>query len=203
MTGDVKLPRPDIANIILAAGSSSRLGHPKQLAEYGGRSLISRAAESASDAHLGPVIVVTSPELGDAIRERISTNDVEIVLNTEAQTGMSSSIRAGLSFAVKKSPDLAAVILALCDQPMITSDTFSRLAEAFRREGSSIVASAYSETLGVPALFDRSMFDELLALTGDHGAKSLIMSRPEEVARVAAPEAAFDIDSVDDIDRLK
>jgi len=203
MTGDPKPPAKDIAIIILAAGSSSRLGNPKQLAKYRGQTLISRAVQSAFGASLGPVIVVTSPEMSEAVREEISDSEIELVFNAESHTGMSSSIRAGLAYARRNFPNLAAVILALGDQPLVNSDTFARLAAEFRGEGKSIVASAYSETLGVPALFDRSMFDELLALKGDRGAKSVILSQKDEVACVPAPEAAFDIDSAADLDSLK
>ena len=139
-----------IAIIILAAGTSSRLGRPKQLLEYHGRSLINIAASSAIDAKIGPTIIVTSPRLQDAIRENIQSEKVQTVINTGWETGMSSSIRTGLSYAMKALPDLEAAIIALCDQPNVTSDTFLRLATSYRKTGSPIVASEYENTVGVP-----------------------------------------------------
>ncbi|HEY2848047.1 MAG TPA: nucleotidyltransferase family protein [Pyrinomonadaceae bacterium] len=196
------MPPDPIAIIILAAGSSSRLGRPKQLLEYRGQTLIRRVVESAANAKLGPIVVVTSPELVGSIREQVTNETVNIVSNSEWKTGMSSSIRVGLSNALQETPDLAAVILALCDQPRITSETFLNLVKSFRLGGKPIVASEYSGTLGVPALFDRSIFDELLALKGERGAKSLIMGHAPKVERVTVPEAAFDVNLVSDLDRL-
>ena len=195
------MPAIPIAIIILAAGSSSRLGRPKQLLEYRGQTLIRRVVRSAVGANLGPIILIISSELSDAVREQITEEPVEIVENAERETGLSSSICAGLSFALRKMPDLSAVILALCDQPQITSDTFLKLADVYRRERKPVVASEYSATVGVPALFDRSMFDELLTLRGDRGAKSLILARIRDIGRIEAPEAAFDVDSIEDLER--
>lgn len=197
------MPAPQIAIIILAAGRSSRLGRPKQLMEYRGHTLIHHAVESALNSSLRPIIVVTSPGLVDPIRKEVADKDFDILTNTECEIGMSSSIRMGLSHAVSMIPEIDAVILGLCDQPHVTSETFTRLAEKYRNERKPIVASEYSDTLGVPALFDRSMFDELLALTGDRGAKSLFSKHAANVARVASPEAAFDIDSAEDLKYTK
>jgi molybdenum cofactor cytidylyltransferase len=92
-------------------------------------------------------------------------------------------------------PDLSAVVITLCDQPNITSSHIDQLAEKFRKIGNEIVAAEYGDTVGVPALFGKRFFDELLRLEGDKGARALIKSNEEVLLTVQIPEAAFDIDT--------
>jgi molybdenum cofactor cytidylyltransferase len=197
------LPTKDrsIAVIVLAAGGSTRLGRPKQLLEFRGKTLLRHAVDAAIGA-CAIAVVVTSPELQEAITPALTGVDADVVLNPDWQSGMSSSIRVGITRANELQPDLAAVIIALCDQPLVTSDTLLRLINRYQETNQPIVASEYNDTVGVPALFDSSMFSELLALAGDKGAKSLILKYAADVARVLAPEAAVDIDSPADLNAL-
>lgn len=169
------------AVIILAAGNSSRLGQPKQLLPFRGRSLLSHAIETASAA--GPVFVV----LG-AIRAPIS--NVTIVENLAWSEGMSSSVRAGIAALP---PEIDGAIVMTCDQPLLTSDFLQRLA----RFG-PIAAAEYNNTIGVPAYFTREFFNELLNLKGKAGAKSVLLAHQEKLKRLPCPEAACDIDTLED-----
>jgi molybdenum cofactor cytidylyltransferase len=91
----------------------------------------------------------------------------------------------------------------LCDQPLVGRDTILRLIEAFEKTGLPVAAAEYGQTVGVPALFSSELFDDLMTLDGDHGAKSIIAKcMPERVAIVPAPEAAIDIDTVEDKQRI-
>jgi molybdenum cofactor cytidylyltransferase len=189
--------RKKVGIVILAAGGSTRFGSPKQLFEYQGQSLIRRAAMSAISCDSGPVIVSTRAE---TIEPELSGLHVIPVFNPRWPTGMASSLTSGLEYLTGSQNEIDAVIFMLCDQPLIDGEKLFKLIHSYEETGCPIVASEYSGTLGVPALFDRSMFDELMRLTGDEGAKSVIKNHLDQVARVPMPEAAFDIDSMSDIE---
>ena len=160
--------------IVLAAGASRRLGHPKQLVEFEGEPLIVRAARIASA--VAPTVVVTRPEFADLVPHA--------VINEAPDEGIASSIRAGVNACDGD------VLLMLCDQPLITSAHLRALVDAH----APIAATAYSGTLGVPALFAAEFRDELLALRGDVGAKKVIEAHRDLVAAVAFERAAVDVD---------
>jgi len=191
-----------IGIIILAAGASTRLGRPKQLLEFGGKTLLERISETAVETELKTVIVLGSDY--EKIRASIKHLPVEIVFNKDWEAGMASSIGAGLKKISELEPGLAAAIILLCDQPFINKESIMRLVQTQKETGKSIVASEYGGSLGVPAMFTRNMFGELVVLRGDKGAKSLIEKYKEsDLAKVPAPEAEVDIDSEEDFAKLK
>jgi molybdenum cofactor cytidylyltransferase len=163
--------------IVLAAGFSRRLGHPKQLVIYEGETLIRRAARIAGE--VGEVVVVTTPQFAD-----IEFPSTAVVINETPEEGMASSIRAGVAACDDD------VLITLCDQPRVTADHLRALIAA----NAPIAATAYSGTLGVPAYFARLFRDELLALRGDHGAKRIIEAHQDLVAAIPFADAAFDVD---------
>lgn len=187
-----------IGGLLLAAGGSSRFGSPKQLLQFEGKSLLRRAAETLATSVCDPVIVVLGAEL-DRSRAEIASLPVNVCINEDWQMGMSSSIKAGLSELLIIDPDLAAVIITLCDQPHVTFDHVDLFAVEFRRSKASIVAAEYGGTVGVPALFSRELFDTLFDLTGDKGARELIRNR-DNVFTIKVDEAAYDIDKASDLD---
>jgi len=115
---------------------------------------------------------------------------------------MSSSIRSGLQHLLEIEPNLDAVVISLCDQPHVTSADIDSLITEFIATASPIVAARYGDTIGVPALFSKAVFGELLSLSGDKGARQIIRSRPNDVRTVTIEKAAIDIDTLDDADRL-
>lgn len=169
------------AVIILAAGDSTRLGQPKQLLPFRGRPLLSHAIETASA--VGPPFVV----LG-AIRAVVS--NAIIVKNLAWSEGMASSIRAGIAALPR---EIDGAILMTCDQPLISSDFLRRLANS-----GPIAAAEYNNTIGVPAYFSREFFSQLLNLKGKAGAKSVLLAHVEKLKRLPCPEAARDIDTLED-----
>ena len=185
-----------VAAIILAAGASSRLGKPKQLLELNGETLLRRAARSAFEAGCSPVVVVLGAE-AECLRDELTGLSVSVVVNGDWKEGISSSIRAGLAHV-----NAERILLLSCDQPRVDGPALKRLVDLGLTSGKPIVASAYADTLGVPALFDRSLFGELLQLRGDEGAKRIILAQPERVARFAFPAAAIDIDTPADLRSL-
>lgn len=179
------------------------MGTPKQLVEFNGVSLLRRAVETALSCECKRVLVVLGSR-AEEIRKEISSLPVETVVNDEWKGGIGTSLRKGLTKLTESDPDLSAAIIMLSDQPFVDENTVRSLIDVYRTSGKPIVAAEYDGVLGVPSLFDREVFPELLALEGDAGARVVIrQSDPGRVASVAAPEAAFDVDTPADRQRLK
>ena len=190
-----------IAAVVLAAGESSRMGRPKQLLRYRGRSLVRRACEAALDAGCRPVVAVLGAHAAE-VGKGLAALDVRTVTNEAWEEGMASSIRAGIQ-VLEQDPDRPeAVILLACDQPRVAAGVIGRLIEAHRKLQKPMVACEYSGTVGVPALFARGMFPELMRLKGEGGAKQILLQNGEQVARVAWPEGAVDVDTPTDLDTI-
>ncbi|CAN5329981.1 nucleotidyltransferase family protein [soil metagenome] len=183
--------------LLLAAGGSSRLGRSKQLVVFEGETLIRRAAKTLTNSVCSPVVVVLGAETDFSSRE-LDGLGVSICINDDWNSGISSSIKAGLKHLLNISPDPDAVIITLCDQPLVTARDIDRLAETFASTRHT-VASSYGDAIGVPALFGSELFGELLALDGDEGARKLIRSHPENVSTVELNRASVDIDTTEDL----
>ena len=190
-----------IGAVILAAGESSRFGRPKQLVQFRGKSLVRRVVDAAKDANCSVIVVVLGSKR-EQIERELKETDAIVAENQDWRRGMGSSIRVGVESAVNQAPDIEAIVLLTCDQPFVKTDTIERLIVMREKTKKAIVASSYSETLGVPALFDRSCFQELLTLPDDSGAKSIILSNHERVAELLFPEGKIDIDTAADYEKL-
>jgi molybdenum cofactor cytidylyltransferase len=189
------------AIILLAAGSSSRLGSPKQLIEFQGKKLIHKAIEEAQKSKSDSLVVVLgwNPEL---IKSGFDSEKIPFVTNENWEEGMASSMQAGLRFLIEKEhPDQ--VILMLVDQPFVSVELLNSLILEKEKSGKGIVACSYSDTLGVPAIFDRAYFEEMLSLQGSEGAKKVIMKNRAEVFAVDFHLGAVDLDTEEDLERLK
>ncbi len=196
-----KALRARVGVVVLAAGGSSRLGTPKQLLEFGGRSLLRHSAETALESRCGPVVVVLGAH-ADTLRHELDGLDVAIVENRDWREGMGSSIRAGVGQLTSARTDVTAILLTLCDQPLVTADVLKGLVARHTETDAPIVASAYGDTLGVPALFDAALVDKLACIAPEHGAKDLIASYGSRVASVHVPAAVVDVDTPGDYARL-
>lgn len=185
--------------LVLAAGESFRLGQPKQLLKYGGRSLLRRAIVTAIEAGVGPVGVVVGAH-ADKILPETDGLDIERIVNDRWREGMGASIAAGCR-RMNGQYDLSAIILTPCDQPKITADLLRELCDA-RSSGYSLAACRYAGTLGIPALFDRRYFVRLEELIGTSGAKSLLKADPDKVLAIEFPGGEFDVDTAADYEKL-
>jgi molybdenum cofactor cytidylyltransferase len=188
--------------IILAAGASTRMGTPKQLLAYRGCTLIRHIIEVAIASYCQPIAVVLGAK-AERIKPEISQLPIQIVENQQWEEGMSTSIRVGLEALLAMNPNLDAVAIALCDQPFVSSPTLERIVEAYRVTGKPIIASEYSGTLGVPVLFNRTLFSEIMTLKSTEGAKKLIKKHIHQVFSVPFPEGAIDIDTPKDYEQLQ
>ncbi len=190
--------RAFVSAVVLAAGGSTRLGRPKQLLRVGGESLVARAVRAAGGPACSETIVVLGAG-ADAVRAELASLPVRTVVNAGWPTGIASSIRTGLS-AVDAAAD--AVLFVVCDQPALNAGVLDGLVEAFRAGTAGIVASGYAGTLGVPALFARSYFEELAALRGDTGARSVIRAHSGDVVERPFAGGEEDVDTPEDARRL-
>jgi molybdenum cofactor cytidylyltransferase len=192
---------PNAGAIILAAGGSRRFGRPKQLVAFQSESLVHRSVRVATEAGITSIAVVAGESM-DAIKGEVRETSAAVVENRDWELGLGTSIRCGLQNLRASVPDLEAVVIIACDQPFVEASIIAALLEERQRSGKPIVASSYAGTLGIPALFDRSCFEELLALPDDSGAKALIESRQHEVAQIKFEHGAIDIDTPADLERL-
>ncbi len=185
-----------VAVAVLAAGGSSRMGTCKQLILLDGETLVHRAARRARRSAAARVLVVVGAEAGGVV-DAVSDLRVEIVENRGWVEGIGSSIAAAAR-AIRSDESIDAILFTLADQPSITSSMIDRLiAEA---QSFSIVASAYADGPGVPALFRKVHFDALAGMGGDRGARSLIVS-DEEAKILSFDRELDDIDQPEDLDR--
>jgi molybdenum cofactor cytidylyltransferase len=190
------VPAPGLAALVLAAGGGARFGGPKQLARYGGRPLVARAAAAAVSVCGAGTVVVTGAE-AVAVAGALSSLPVTITHNPAWESGLSTSIAAGLAAVPAQA---AALLVLLCDQPLVDAADLDALVGAARGFPGRVIAAHYGEVTGVPAIFPKEAWPALRALRGDHGARSLIASL--DPVTVEMPHAAFDIDTPADLARL-
>ncbi|MBD2715173.1 nucleotidyltransferase family protein [Microvirga sp. STR05] len=185
---------PD-AILLLAAGSSSRLGRPKQLLVYQGRTLLRRAAETAVAAAGGVPVVVVTGALHTELLPELAGLPVRVVRCPEWARGMGASLKTGLQALKTQYSPLRSVTVLLCDQPLVTPALLRQLAETHAATGRSIVASEYGGVRGVPVLFGAEALPLLYQVPDAAGAGQLLKQHSELVATVSFPGGALDVDT--------
>ena len=194
--------KTNIEILIMAAGASRRLGQPKQLINYHGKSLIRRIAQETIKAKIGQITVVTGHN-HEAIEKEISDLNVNIFYNEEWEEGLGASIRNGLKHILDKEPETNAVLLTMVDQPFVDAEHLMKLANAYDPSRPMIIASAYSSTFGVPVLFDSQYFEEMMQLKGDEGGKKIFVNYLRNIVEIPFIQGAIDIDEKEDLQTLE
>ncbi len=167
---------------------------PKQLLPIGKYQLLRHSVLTAIASNC-PLVAVVLGAHAAQIRPEIDDLPIRIVENLEWQAGMGTSIRAGLQSLLELEPALKAAIILLCDQPFVSVSLINQLIAAYYSTPGLVIASAYSQVLGVPALFSDRHFPELLALHPGAGAKQLIQRHLDQVRSIPFPEGAIDLDT--------
>jgi molybdenum cofactor cytidylyltransferase len=183
--------------VILAAGSSSRLGQPKQLLNFGNKNLLQFSIEQAVRVNKGPVVTVLGSH-AEIIRSTIENQSAQIIINHSWEEGMGSSIRCGTAMMLQKYPLTDAIIFMVCDQPYLSTNHLEALMLEAETSQKGIVASTYKDTAGTPVLFHKKYFNELLELKGIEGAKKLISKYSGDVSYILFVSGEVDIDTVAD-----
>jgi molybdenum cofactor cytidylyltransferase len=191
-----------IGAVILAAGSSSRMGQPKQLLSLHGKTLLRASIDAADKAGCSPVVVVIGSDSEKVHLELADSNTIE-VRNANWQRGIGSSIRSGVQALIDHAQDVDAILLLVCDQPAVNAQFVESLIAARNATKKDIAASTYANTVGVPALFVRSLFKELLSLGDEAGAKSIILQKTQCVVQLPFPDGAIDVDTREDWEKAQ
>ena len=187
-----------IVGVLLAAGSSTRLGAPKQLLPFGSKTLIEHALDILLRSPVDEVIVVLGAQ-ADEITPLVQHPRVRIVLNPDWEQGQSASLRTALDALP---PDCEAVVFLPCDMPWIIPELIADLIRAWQQTGKPVVVTAAGEKRGVPALFARETFAELRRASGDQGGRGMLQKHPDRVSEVrVAPEVLADIDTPEEYQR--
>ena len=191
-----------IGVIILAAGSSSRLGYPKQLVEFKGIPLLQHSIDVAESLEFDAKILVLGA-MEDEINKKIDSRNFKVVINENWEEGMSTSIRKGLSEALKFEKELEHILILLSDQPFVTKEKIEELISVQLKSNKQATFSGYAGELGVPAIFSREIFSDLKKLKGDQGAKKLIYKKDLQFGTVMFENGNFDVDTTVDVELLK
>ena len=190
----------NIGIVILAAGSSSRLGQSKQLVKINNETLLQRSIKIALASAANEVLVVLGAN-AEIHSESIAQFPVQTIYNPDWQQGIGSSIKAGITYFDKKNID--AVIILVCDQVFLKTQHLQNIITNFQEHKSTIVASKYNGIVGVPCLFRKSLFNEIAKMKDDVGAKNIITKFSDDTIYVDFPEGEFDVDTLDDLERLR
>lgn len=187
--------------LILAAGSSSRLGKPKQLLKFGEETLLSKTIKSAQEAILGPVLVVLGSQ-SDLIKSTLKIDGVKWIVNQNWESGMASSLKLGLNI-LEENYDPDQVLLLLSDQPFVSPELIHQLMTEKENSTKGIAACSYADTIGVPAIIEKKYFSELLNLKGDQGAKKVIKHHLDDLVQIPFENGKIDIDTQADWENLQ
>lgn len=187
--------------IMLAAGTSSRLGKPKQLLQYKGETLLQQGLQIAIATGMQPIVTVLGAN-AEMVLKSVGNKDVSFVINKAWAEGMASSIHCGMEELLKIAPQVDGVVIMVCDQPFVTAKLLADLAEKHRFTRKPIIASSYNGSIGTPALFDTTIFALLQSLKGDVGAKKIMQANPDWVEEIEFPLGEIDIDTNGDYELL-
>ena len=190
-----------VVAIVLAAGTSSRMGKEnKRFLKIAGKTVLQWTVDNVLASKVAQTIVVAGNDF-DEILGYLNPSGVTVVHNKNYQSGMSSSLKAGLKM-IDRSSEGALILLA--DQPNLQPQTLNRFLELFSNGGKKIIAGRYSHITGNPVLFHCEFFNDLLQLQGDAGARSVLKRFPEDIATVEIPpEQCLDIDTPEDFSEMK
>jgi len=187
-----------IAGVILAAGESSRFGKPKQLLDYHGRPFVRKVAQTALEAGLSPVIVVTGAH-AQLVEAELQDLPLMVIRNKEWRSGQSASIKAGLTALPS---NVGGAIFLLADQPQVTPHVIQALVERHATQRAAIVAPLAADRRANPVLFDCNTFDDLQTITGDVGGRAIFSKYPVDYVTWHDESLLFDVDTEDDYRKL-
>jgi molybdenum cofactor cytidylyltransferase len=189
-----------VSAIVLAAGSSTRMGTVKPLVRIGGETMLERTLSALRESRVDEIIVVLGHS-ADLIQRSVGFDGARIVINDSYYEGMASSLRTGLS---SLRADAAGVLIVLADQPFLKHETIDRLIDEYRENKPEIIVPTYNGFRGNPVLLDRSVFDELAELKGDIGCRAIFQDHRGGILKLPVQDAGvlLDLDTPADVERF-
>ncbi|NLB51526.1 MAG: nucleotidyltransferase family protein [Syntrophomonadaceae bacterium] len=188
-----------IEGLVLAAGLSSRMGTNKMLIKVNGSVIIEKTIAVLMESPISNITIVLG-NCSNEIMKALEYYPVNFIYNPDYESGMSSSIKCGIKWAAEQS-DIEAVLVILGDMPFIKNDTISFLIEEYKKNNSAIIVPRYKGRNGHPVLFSREMFQYILTIKGDNGAREVINNFSDQVLflDVDDPGITIDLDTKQDI----
>jgi molybdenum cofactor cytidylyltransferase len=182
--------------IVLAAGESRRMGTPKQLLPFGGKTILLTVVDRLLSSRADGVLVVLGCR-AEEVRATLGDRPVRTLFNPDYARGMLTSVQAGVAALP---PEATAALICLGDQPSVDPGVVDRVIEAQRRTGKGIVIPTFNGRRGHPALVGLRYRDEILALAGEPGLKAVMRGHPQDTVEVEVhrPEILDDIDTPED-----
>ena len=187
--------------LLLAAGSSSRMGKPKMFLPFNGKTLLQHVIDEIKKTNGTQLLVVTGC-YHPLLKEILLSQQIDFTENENWEDGMGSSIQKGISYIIKHYQNASNVIILVCDQPHISSSLLNELITTAQKTSKGIIASFYNDTNGTPALFDKKYFEHLILSNGKYGAKKIIQQYKEDAAMVNFPLGKVDIDTDEEYEKL-
>jgi CTP:molybdopterin cytidylyltransferase MocA len=190
------------AGLILAAGSSRRMGSPKQLLLIAGRPMLEAVVVQANASKLNEVVVVLGA-VADEIRPRVDFGRATILVNPDHAAGMASSLKAGIA---SLAPRVDRVVVMLGDQPDVSAYVLDQLLQLQQTSGLPAAALSFGGLLHPPVVLERTLWGDLMSLQGDVGCRAVIRARPELVARLPVEgnlRHPVDVDTPEDYARMR
>lgn len=191
-----------IGVVVLAAGASRRLGFPKQLVEFKGKPLLQHSMDVAELLEFDCRILMLGSN-AKKIKKGLEIGNFEVIINEEWELGMGTSISNGVSAALKAKSDLEHILILLSDQPFVTKEKIQELIRVQLENKKPATFSEYDGEVGVPAIFSKENFSDLMALKKDQGAKKLILEEKISFETLKFEGGNFDVDTAEDVELLK
>jgi molybdenum cofactor cytidylyltransferase len=195
--------------LLLAAGSSSRMQPaaggstpvPKMLLPFKGKTLLQHAIDEIKELEESSLVVVTGCYHAQ-LQSLLNNQQIEVIQNEEWQQGMGSSIQKGVTHIRHRYPEVASIIITVCDQPYISGALLKQMLTEKEKTARGIIACTYHDTIGTPVLFDKKYLNQLASLSGQYGAKKLVQQFGDDAATLPFPGGAVDIDTWEDYTRF-
>jgi molybdenum cofactor cytidylyltransferase len=188
-----------VAAVVLAAGSSTRMGRNKLLLDLDGQPVVRRAVQAAVESGVDRVVVVLGHE-ADRVRPALDGLACEVIVNPDHERGVGTSLHAGIRAAA----DADAVVVLLADMPFVTAEMIRAVVERHRATGARLVLSHYGDVQAPPTLYARELFAEVLAEPDERCGKRIAKRHADEAKVVPWPQAALrDLDVAADYEDVR
>lgn len=187
-----------LAIVILAAGNSRRFGGVKQLAEIDGKPMLQLVIDHCCSVCEAELFVALGAGC-DEILAKLDLKGARVLEIEEWSQGVGSTISNSVE---QIQQNYEGILFIAGDQPAITSDSLAPLIDCWRARPDLACCASYNATLGIPAIFPQRLFSDLCELSGDQGAKPILLAENEHLRQFEMPQAAVDIDWPEDICRI-